>query len=54
LNILQAAFERNHAHFAANRVAALKLVRTGEAPRDQQLDSAEHAAYAAVCNLILI
>jgi hypothetical protein len=53
LKILRTAFERHHAHFSADRAAALKLIGAGEAPRDQQLDSAEHAAYAAVCNLIL-
>jgi hypothetical protein len=53
LKILQTAFERHHAHFRDNRAAALKLIGVGEAPRDQKLDSAEHAAYAAVCNLIL-
>jgi hypothetical protein len=25
----------------------------GEAPRDKSLDPIEHAAYAAVCNLVL-
>ncbi|MSQ96252.1 MAG: DUF1553 domain-containing protein [Gemmataceae bacterium] len=53
LKILQAAFERHHAHYRDNRPAALKLVSTGESPRDKKLDVAEHAAYAAVCNLIL-
>ena len=51
--ILCAAFDQHHAHYRRDRAAALKLVSTGEAPRDRQLDSAEHAAYAAVCNLIL-
>jgi Protein of unknown function (DUF1553)/Protein of unknown function (DUF1549)/Concanavalin A-like lectin/glucanases superfamily/Planctomycete cytochrome C len=53
LKILRTAFERHHAHYRADPSAALKLIRTGEAPRDRQLDDAEHAAYAAVCNLIL-
>ena len=53
LKILRTAFGRHHAHYRDNRAAALKLIGAGEAPRDQQLDSAEHAAYAAVCNLIL-
>jgi hypothetical protein len=53
LKILQTAFERHHAHYRDNHAAALKLVSAGEAPRDQRLDVAEHAAYAAVCNLIL-
>ena len=52
-SILRAAFERHHAHYRAQPAAALKLVSVGEAPRDRQLDVAELAAYAAVCNLIL-
>ena len=53
LKILRTSFDRHHAHYQKDRAAALKLVSTGEAPRDQNLDLAEHAAYAAVCNLIL-
>ena len=53
LKILQAALAQHHAHYRQDRKAALKLVSTGEAPRDQTLDVAEHAAFAAVCNLIL-
>ncbi|MBI3822810.1 MAG: DUF1553 domain-containing protein [Planctomycetes bacterium] len=53
LKVLQSALDRHHAHYRAHRDAALKLVSTGEAPRDQKLDVAEHAAYSAVCNLIL-
>ncbi len=53
LKILRTAFERHQAHYRDNRAAALKLIRTGEAPRERQLDVAEQAAYAAVCNLIL-
>ena len=53
LKILRTAFDRHHAHYRTDRAAAGKLISAGEAPRDHQLDSAEHAAYAAVCNLIL-
>jgi len=37
----------------SDREAALKLVSTGESPRDQKLDVAEHAAYTAMLNMIL-
>ncbi len=53
LRILRAALDRHHTHYRDHRPAALKLVSTGESPRDKRLDVAEHAAYAAVCNLIL-
>ncbi len=53
LKVLQAALEHHHEHYRAKRAAALKLVSAGEAPRDRKLDVAEHAAYAAVCNMIL-
>jgi hypothetical protein len=51
--ILRGSLDRHLAHYAKDRTAAAKLVSTGEAPRDRSLDIAEHAAYAAVCNLIL-
>jgi hypothetical protein len=53
LRTLQSALVHHHAHYRVNPDAALKLVNAGEAPRDRSLDVAEHAAYAAVCNLIL-
>ena len=53
LKILQAALAQHRAHYRQDQKAALKLVSTGEAPRDRKLDLAEHAAFAAVCNLIL-
>ncbi len=51
--IMRAAFDAHLAHYRANRVAAAKLASTGESPRDAFLDVAEHAAYTAVCNLVL-
>jgi hypothetical protein len=51
--ILLADFERHLAHYRKDREAALKLLRTGEYPRDEKLDAAELAAYTAVANLIL-
>jgi hypothetical protein len=53
MKVLHAAFERHHAHYRDNKGAALKLVSAGEALRDKTLDVGEHAAYAAVCNMIL-
>jgi hypothetical protein len=53
LKVLTASLDRHLAHFKTNRAAAVKLVSIGESQRDQSLDVAEHAAYAAVCNLIL-
>jgi hypothetical protein len=53
LDVLKASFARHRTHYARDGAAALKLLSAGEAPRDQKLDVAEHAAYAAVCNLIL-
>jgi hypothetical protein len=53
LKVLRSALDRHHVHYREDRVAALKLVSIGEAARDRKLDVAEHAAYAAVCNLIL-
>ena len=53
LKLVRAAYDRHQEHYRANQAAALKLICTGESPRDQKLDSAEHAAFTAVCNLIL-
>jgi hypothetical protein len=53
LKVLEASLAHHRAHYAADRAAARKLLAAGEAGRDQKLDMAEHAAYAAVCNLIL-
>jgi hypothetical protein len=51
--ILLADFARHLAHYRQDREAALKLLYTGESPRDEKLDAAELAAYTAVANLIL-
>jgi hypothetical protein len=51
--ILHAALDHHLAHYRARSAAAAKLVSAGEAPRDRLLDIAEHAAYSAVCNMIL-
>jgi hypothetical protein len=51
--VLLAGLERVRGEFGKDRAAALKLLRTGESPRDESLDVVEHAAYAALCNAIL-
>jgi hypothetical protein len=53
LKTLKAALNHHRAHYRTNARAALKLVSAGEAPRDRRLDTAEHAAYTAMCSLIL-
>ncbi|MCI0739004.1 MAG: PSD1 and planctomycete cytochrome C domain-containing protein [Gemmataceae bacterium] len=52
-NVLMQGFERTLKHFQSDRTAAMKLVQTGESPRDARLDAVEQAAYAAVLNMIL-
>jgi hypothetical protein len=49
LTALRRAYERQHAIYAADAKAAAQLVKVGNAPRDEQLDSTEHAAMTAVC-----
>jgi len=53
LKTLNAAFEHHLAHYRANPGSASKLVSAGEAPRDRSFDAVEHAAYTAMCSLIL-
>ncbi len=52
-NVLLHGFERTLNHYRGDRDAALKLVQTGESPRDPRLDPVKQAAYAAVLNMIL-
>jgi len=52
-DVLVAAFERLHKHYAADKPAADKVVSQGEKPRDPKLDVAELAAYAGVASVIL-
>lgn len=53
MRILADGFNRHLEKYRADDVAALKLISTGESPRDPSLDPAELAAYTAVCSLIL-
>jgi hypothetical protein len=53
LKVLVKGFERVLKQYKEDRPAALKLVSTGEYPRDPKLDVAELAAYTGVASLIL-
>jgi hypothetical protein len=53
LGVLLRVFERQLAHYRADRGAADKLLAVGEAPRNKALDTAELAAYTMAANLIL-
>ena len=49
LQMLNRAYEKQFALFAADVKSATDFVSTGEAPRDAALPPAEHAALSAVC-----
>ena len=51
--VLLAGYQRVLKRYQADPQAAEKLVSTGESPRDKTLDVAEHAALAAMLNMIL-
>lgn len=53
LSILTRVLERQRSKYAADRPAALKLLRVGESPRDEALPAEEVAAYAIVASVIL-
>jgi hypothetical protein len=53
VKILAAALDKQRKLFAADRDAALKLLKVGDSPRNEKLDAAEHAALAVVCLTIL-
>ena len=50
---LQATLAKARAHFAEHKDDAEKLVAAGEAPQAANLDPIEHAAWTAVCLLVL-
>jgi hypothetical protein len=52
-SILRRSLERLRALYAAAPEAAERLLKTGESPRNPKLDVREHAAYTALCSLIL-
>ncbi len=51
--ILLADFQQHLAEYRKDPEAALKLLSTGESPRDEKLDASELAAYTTVAGLIL-
>jgi hypothetical protein len=51
--VLAGALEKQRKLFAADKGAALKLLKVGESPRNEKLDTVEHAALAAVCLMVL-
>jgi hypothetical protein len=51
--VLLRVYERAMAKYKADGAAAEKLLATGEAPRAKDLDVAEHAAWTALCNVLL-
>jgi hypothetical protein len=53
VKILVGAVEKQRKLFAADRDAALKLLKVGESPRNEKLDTVEHAALAVVCLMVL-
>ncbi|MFN0053453.1 MAG: DUF1553 domain-containing protein, partial [Planctomycetales bacterium] len=53
LAVLRGGWESQRERFAQDRAAAEKLLSQGEAPRDQQLDPVELAAYTTMAGVIL-
>ncbi|MEZ6031474.1 MAG: PSD1 and planctomycete cytochrome C domain-containing protein [Planctomycetaceae bacterium] len=53
LTRLQEAFAKQHAIFSADLPATQQFLAAGEAPRDESLDPADHAAMTVVCLTIL-
>jgi hypothetical protein len=53
LRALKARYESHLQRYRADNDAASKLVAAGLAPRPANLDVAEHAAWASVCNILL-
>jgi len=51
--ILLQSWQRLLARYRTDPEAAKQLLSAGESPRDEKLDLAEHAAYTALCSLIL-
>jgi hypothetical protein len=51
--VLKRVYETQHTRFAKDKPAAEKLLKVGEAPRDEKLDAIDVAAWAMVANAIL-
>jgi hypothetical protein len=53
LRLLLANWQDQLARFRSDPAAAKAFISAGESPRDEKLPAAEHAAYAALCALIM-
>jgi len=53
LDVLHDAIQSHRKHFREHPKAAIDLLKVGESPKDESLDTIEHAAFTAVANLIL-
>jgi len=53
LMVLEKSLNRHLQKYKADKAAAEKLVAVGEAARPKDLDVSEHAAWTAVCNVML-
>jgi hypothetical protein len=53
VKILAAAVEKQRSIFAADKPAAAKLLKVGESPRNEKLDTTDHAALTVVCLTLL-
>ncbi|MBI3877019.1 MAG: PSD1 domain-containing protein [Verrucomicrobia bacterium] len=51
--ILSGSLARFRAQFGADKDGALKLLKVGESPRNEKLDTTEHAAWTSLCSLLL-
>ena len=53
IDICREVFERQLSSFTENPADAAKYLSYGEAPRDDTIDTVQHAAYAVIVNMIL-
>jgi hypothetical protein len=51
--ILSARLAKLRQTYSADTAATKELLATGESPRDEKLDPAEHAAWTALCLMLL-
>jgi hypothetical protein len=52
-SVLSAALSQLKQKYQADAAAAEKLLKTGQSPRNEKLDPAEHAAWTALASAIL-
>jgi hypothetical protein len=52
-SILLGSLVRLRTQYTADKPAAIKLLSVGESKRDESIDPVEHAAYTALCTIIL-